>query len=1380
MISRTRKRISIHCVFLLPVLFGQGWTADPPHYKRQATWHDTLLVSLEELERRGMEEGFPSYESDILRGGDPARQVGIDISGANEMFLLVTGDPDKVWGVADWGEAKLIAPGGTVTNLSRFRGVQVLKGRHDIDINLHSGLYEPMKILKRKFEHGLHVQADSVVRVRLEKRFERFESWIGIDAWAGKNGNVRFSILGARAAARRMLWDLAARDFPTAIPRREMRWELEDRMLERAWRAGDAGDLARRYAAACHRVPPLAIRAGKLAPAVRDISGLAGVRRLYLRSREIDDALARARSFNFRALQLAIEDLWKTRGEQYPEGARYLEQLSNLKKRLSRALGRLAGGGLKDFQRVEQLANGLLSLKRKALLDNPLLRFDRLLLIKRKPMGEPRRSQWGDRGLGEYLGLPRQSSWGISTIPNPLSWDNEIAILSPVRPEGALTTIFKPRGRKLVTELDLHFQGDRILFSMPDDRRRWQIHEIAPDGTGLRQITPGDQPDVHSYDACYLPDGRIAFISTAVMQGVPCNASVIVGMMYRMNPDGTDIQQICYEQDHDYYPSVLNDGRILYLRWDYTDTPHIWNRLLMAMNPDGTSQMEYYGSNSYWPNAFFFARAIPGHPTRIVTIVTGHHESRDGELVIFDPVKGRQETQGVVQRIPGYGKRVEPVIDDKPTEHSWPKFLYPWPLSEKYFIVSCKPDQDSLWGIYLVDIFDNMVLLREEENHVLLEPIPLRSRPTPPVIPDRVKPGRDAMVHLVDVYQGPGLRGIPRGTVKNLRLFTYHFGYQTLAGIDHRVGADGPWEVKRVLGTVPVEADGSAFFRIPARTPISVQPLDAGGRALALMRSWMTAMPGETLSCVGCHESLTGAPLNRQTLAASRPPSGIQPWYGPARGFSFRREVQPVLDRYCVGCHNGDPAAGGSGIPDLRKDRGGYTVFERGNPDGRFVQDVPRKELFRKYGGVFEPSYIELFRFLRTGGLESDLHVLPPKEFHAGTQELIQMLEKGHHGVQLDGEAWDRLITWIDLNAPCHGTWEETTRLPGNQRERRLFLRRLYGGLNEDGEVIPDIRTRPVNPVIPGPPTRKESEPVTCPGWPFDAAEAGRRQAAAGSATRRTVDLGGGVAMEFVLIPAGSFVMGGTGAGDERPLTPVRIDQPFWMACHEVTNEQYRRFDPAHDSRFEHRTSWIFSEAYIGWRLDGPKQPVVRVAWSRAMAFCRWLSERTGEKVTLPTEAQWEYACRAGSAAPLFYGDLNSDFSPFANVADRTIRNLAYEGWRPKSPDLVPRDPRFDDGALVTAEVGRYRPNAWGLHDMHGNAAEWTRSTYRPYPYRGDDGRNDLSGSEKRVVRGGSWRDRPGRCRSAFRLGYPPYQRIYNVGFRVILGEGARLVQGSP
>jgi formylglycine-generating enzyme required for sulfatase activity len=187
------------------------------------------------------------------------------------------------------------------------------------------------------------------------------------------------------------------------------------------------------------------------------------------------------------------------------------------------------------------------------------------------------------------------------------------------------------------------------------------------------------------------------------------------------------------------------------------------------------------------------------------------------------------------------------------------------------------------------------------------------------------------------------------------------------------------------------------------------------------------------------------------------------------------------------------------------------------------------------------------------------------------------------------------------------------------------------------------------------------------------------------------------------------------------------------------------------------------------------KFPVIRVSWQQAFAFCDWLSKKTGKKVALPTEAQWEWACRAGTATPLSFGSLDADFSKHANFADITVKQMAVRGVNPKpidnpdhTVDFELKDPRFDDGALHLTEVGSYRPNAWGLYDMHGNAAEWTCSDYRPYPYKDSDGRNG-GGAEDKVLRGGSWHDRPFRSTSSYRLGYPVWQQVYHAGFRVIV-----------
>jgi formylglycine-generating enzyme required for sulfatase activity len=1081
-------------------------------------------------------------------------------------------------------------------------------------------------------------------------------------------------------------------------------------------------------------------------------------------------AKAQLQQVNIRALKMAIRDLMQTYPDSYPKGKDTLAAVNSIEERLPALRSALRQ---RDKTAIEQVQD-IVALQRNALLANPLLDFDRLLLIKRRPLDDPRRARGddnNDKSLGRYLGMPQQSSWQLHTMPNTDGWDNEIAVLSVDYLESPLTTLYTPSKGRLVNEMDLHFNGNKLMFSMPDDKKRWQIFEMDLNTRRLRQVSPVDQADVHNFDSCYLPNERIAFVSTAPFQGVPCNASVNVGMTYLMDPDGTHIRQICFEQDHNYCPTVLNDGRILYLRWEYTDIPHVWARFLFTMNPDGTGQREFYGSGSYWPNAVFFARPIPNHPTQFIGIVTGHHVGRVGELMLFDAAQSRQSTKGVLQRIPGYGQPVEPVIEDKLTLDSWPKNLHPWPLSDKYFLVSCKPGPDDLWGIYLVDVFDNRVLLKEVEGHALLEPIPWRRSKRPPVIADRVDLEReDALVYLENIYKGPGLKDVPVGTVKQLRLFTYQFSYRGVAGINHRVGTDGPWEPKRVLGTVPVAADGSALFRIPANTPLSIQPLDEQGRALQLMRSWTTAMPGEIVSCVGCHEQQSSGPRLVRTKASLKAPDEIRPWLGPVRGFSFEREVQPVLDTYCVDCHNGQDQT----KPDLRRDQGRLIAFKNGNPKGTVFTDIPHDQLVKKHGGVFSPSYIALRGRIRVGGLESDLRLLAPGEFHANTCELIQMLQKDHHGVRLDAESWERLFTWIDLNAPCHGTWHEvvgTDKLK-HDHQRRLALRRLYGGGMEDPEIYPAVLTTPIKPIHPVQTLKATVKPRSIPGWPFGAEQAGQQQRRLGGA-QRSIALGKDMDLQLTFVPAGQFIMGDpAGQPDEQPATPIRIEKPFWMATFEITNEQFACFDADHDSRFQDKGSWMFNEWDLGWPLNQTQQPVVRVSWQQAMAFCGWLSDRIGEPVILPTEAQWEWACRAGTDSDLSYGDLDTDFSAYANMADYTHRDLAYDARDHYCPDIVPRDERFNDGELVTATVGNYRPNAWGLHDMHGNAWEWTRSTYVPYPYRANDGRNNLNGHDQKVVRGGSWYDRPKRCRSAFRLSYPTWQRVYNVSFRVIIEAG--------
>ncbi|MFI5378919.1 MAG: SUMF1/EgtB/PvdO family nonheme iron enzyme [Tepidisphaerales bacterium] len=1062
-----------------------------------------------------------------------------------------------------------------------------------------------------------------------------------------------------------------------------------------------------------------------------------------------EKVLRRWKDSKIESLRLAVEDLSQTYGTRYRKGPEYLARIAELEKAIAGA--RASDGRIVDIERLVAAVREFEALQAEALLANPLLDFDRLLLVKRRDARglspqPPLRMPFPNDAIGHLNGLP--TNFQSTGVLRQIAFDNEITMLSPVRPEGRLTTLFRPGNRVYAGDIKLHFDAGRLLFSSIGSHSRFQIFEIGVDGQGLRQVTRGDESDIDSYDACYLPDGRIVFGSSSCFQSVPCERRLDeVSTLHLMNSDGSGVRRLCFDQDHNFYPTMMSDGRVMYTRWEYTDIAHAFSARLFTMNPDGTQQRAFYASSGYWPNRIFYAKPVPGESTKFVGVISGHHgTARAGELVLFDVGKGRRQAEGVVQRIPGRGQKVEPVMVDGLVDGSWPRFLHPYPLSDKYFLASCQPTKNSLWGIYLVDVFDNMVLLHEEDGWVLFEPVPLRETPRPRVIPDQVNlASREGTVYLSDIYAGDGLKGIPRGTVKKLRLFTYHFNYYGTSGIEDYIGMDGPWDVRRILGTVPVAEDGSAYFTVPANTPISVQPLDAEGKALQLMRSWFTAMPGEAVSCVGCHEDSNIAPPTRRASALAGEPSRIAPWHGPARGFGWDREVQPVLDRYCVGCHDDRPHAGGKILPDLRR------AEARVLP----LSDAP-----------FPPSFYALRRFVRSPGLEGNPQLLPPADYHADTSPLVQMLRKGHHNVRIDADAWDRLATWIDLNAPAYGSWLEIPSARGNAtalqcRVRRIEMARRYGGVEDDPEAMPPDARAPVIPVMPSP--EEPSPLVRVAGWPFTADEAKRRQADAGASTQLEIELAAGVRMQLVLIPPGEFAMGDpAGYADEKPVCKVKIERPFWLGKVEVTNEQYACFDPAHQSGDEGKM-WLRWSRGDFHPLNQPRQPVCRVSWEEANTFCRWLSQRTGRECSLPDEAQWEWACRAGTDTALSYGPTGTDSAAFANLADLSLLNLC-RGMEKVRPFLAV-DP-VNDRNTVSAAVGSYQPNRWGLQDMHGNVAEWTTSAYLPYPFNAGDPRHAAAEARK-VVRGGSWYDRADLARSGCRISYWRWQRVFNVGFRV-------------
>jgi formylglycine-generating enzyme required for sulfatase activity len=327
-------------------------------------------------------------------------------------------------------------------------------------------------------------------------------------------------------------------------------------------------------------------------------------------------------------------------------------------------------------------------------------------------------------------------------------------------------------------------------------------------------------------------------------------------------------------------------------------------------------------------------------------------------------------------------------------------------------------------------------------------------------------------------------------------------------------------------------------------------------------------------------------------------------------------------------------------------------------------------------------------------------------------------------------------------------------------------LNKALAGIEIDPEQELTVARNIARPVAFEPPPKpapEQPDTLRVNGFPFIAT--------AGEV--KTVDLGRGVKLVLRWIPAGEFVMGSRdGAPDERPRSVVRIAQPFWMAETETSNAQYALFDPEHDTRY--LDMHFMDRVTPGYIANHPDQPVARISWQEAMRFCEWLSRKTGLAAKLPSEAQWEWAARAGTDTQFFYGTLDADFGRFANLADQSLRwfKMGYPGpgnLQPRLPypennNFPLRDERFRDKYHVVDYVGQTEPNAWGLRDMIGNVSEWTRSTYRPYPYRDENNSTD-----RKVARGGSWSDRPADAGAAVRRAYEPWQKVYNVGFRVII-----------
>ena len=638
--------------------------------------------------------------------------------------------------------------------------------------------------------------------------------------------------------------------------------------------------------------------------------------------------------------------------------------------------------------------------------------------------------------------------------------NSALCLYDPAKPGDHVETLLEDKTGE-IRDPDVSWSGQQILFAWKKSLNEddYHLYEMDVATRKIRQLTSG--PGVADYEACYLPDGDIIFNSTRCVQTVDCWWTE-VSNLYRCNRDGQFIRRLTFDQVHDNFPTITWDGTILYTRWEYNDRGQIYTQPLFQMNPDGTGQAGFYAGNSWFPTTIIHARGIP-HSQKVVAIATGHHSTQPGKLILIDPAKGREENEGVQLIAP---VRDTPAAKIDSYGQDGELFAYPYPLSETEFLVSYNPDGKKNFknfGIYHITIDGEKELLVSDPALPCNRPVPLVARPRIPPRPSYVDYRRtEGTYYVQDVYAGPGLKGVPRGTIKTLRVIALDFraagigensnggpGGGALISTPVAIG-NGTWDPKTILGDATVQPNGSAFFRVPARTPVYFQMLDDKNRMVATMRSWTTLQPGENAACVGCHETKNSTPILRSATLYNGVPQVLRPFYGPPHGFSFPRDVQPILDRRCVICHN---------------DKHKLPLIS--NP---IADDAAKRNWSTAYLSLTHANTRQRNRF--TGdpnhavvnwiGTQSAPPMLPPYSAGSAKSKLITQLEAGHGKLKLTREEMDKLEAWIDLGVPFCGDYREANAWSKDEVARYdRYLSKRIRLATEEKNAITDLLKPP-------------------------------------------------------------------------------------------------------------------------------------------------------------------------------------------------------------------------------------------------------------------------------------------------------------------------------